>query len=146
MDFTGLQIHFLLRILQEQPHVSFQNVKSIGDIGVGVPGHLLRRRELQLHDAKAGARCMLNATLDLVEMTGVPDCLPLFHIGLRRISLPSAHFPKFVLHRGAYFHELRKVMGTSKHIDSSAAFLFEVPGSNSALVVQQLQIGGTRLV
>src|SRR5262249_9438987 len=27
-------------------------------------------------------------------------------------------------------HELRKVMGTSKHIDSSAAFLFEVPGSN----------------
>jgi len=27
---------------------------------------------------------------------------------------PSAHFPKFVLHRRTPFHELRKVMGTSK--------------------------------
>jgi hypothetical protein len=35
-------------------------------------------------------------------------------------------------------------MGTGKLIDSSAAFLFEVPGSNSPLVVQELQIGGTR--
>jgi hypothetical protein len=35
-------------------------------------------------------------------------------------------------------------MGTSKIIDSSAAFLFEVPGSNSPLVVQELQIGGAR--
>jgi hypothetical protein len=35
-------------------------------------------------------------------------------------------------------------MGTGKLIDSSAAFLFEVPGSNSRLVVQELQIGGTR--
>jgi hypothetical protein len=34
-------------------------------------------------------------------------------------------------------------MGTSKLIDSSAAFLFEVPESNSPLVVQELQIGGT---
>jgi len=34
-------------------------------------------------------------------------------------------------------------VGTSKHIDSSAAFLFEVPGSNSPLVLQELQIGGT---
>ena len=55
----------------------------------------------------------------------------------------SAHFPKFVLYRSTHFHELRKVMGTSKYIDTSAAFLFEVPGSNSLLVVQELQIGGT---
>jgi hypothetical protein len=34
-------------------------------------------------------------------------------------------------------------MGTSKLIDSSAAFLFEVPEQNSPLVVQGLQIGGT---
>jgi hypothetical protein len=34
-------------------------------------------------------------------------------------------------------------VGTSKDIDSSAAFLFEVPGSNSPLMVQELQIGGT---
>src|SRR6266481_10135032 len=72
MDFAGLQIHFLFRVLQEQPHVAFQNVKSIGDIGVTVPRHLLRRRELQLHNAKAGARGMLNATLHLAKMTGVP--------------------------------------------------------------------------
>jgi hypothetical protein len=33
-------------------------------------------------------------------------------------------------------------MGTSKLIDPSAAFLFEVPGSNPPLEVQELQIGG----
>src|SRR5579872_2715809 len=58
----------------------------------------------------------------------------------------STHFPKFVLHRSTHFHELRKVMDTSKPIDSSAAFLFEVPGSNSPLVVQELQMGGTSMV
>jgi sulfur-oxidizing protein SoxX len=35
-------------------------------------------------------------------------------------------------------------MGTSKLIDSSAASLFDVPGSNSPLVVQERQISGTR--
>ena len=59
------------------------------------------------------------------------------------VSSAGAHFPKFVLHRSTRFHELRKVMGTSKTIDSSATFLFEVHGSNSPLVVQELQIGGT---
>jgi hypothetical protein len=34
-------------------------------------------------------------------------------------------------------------MGTSKLIDSRAAFLFEASESNSPLVVQELQIGGT---
>jgi hypothetical protein len=28
--------------------------------------------------------------------------------------MTSAHFPKFVLHCRDHFHELRKVMGTSK--------------------------------
>ena len=60
-----------------------------------------------------------------------------------RIELASAHFPKFALYRSLRFHELRKVKGTRKPIDYSAAFLFEVPGSNSPLVVQELQIGGT---
>jgi CBS domain-containing protein len=50
------QIHFLLRILQEHPHVPFQNVKSIGGIGVAVPRHLLRRRELQLQNANLQTR------------------------------------------------------------------------------------------
>src|SRR5579864_2311726 len=35
-------------------------------------------------------------------------------------------FPKFVLRLSTAFHELRKGMGTTKLIDSSAAFLFEV--------------------
>jgi hypothetical protein len=35
-------------------------------------------------------------------------------------------------------------MGTSKSFGPSAAIIFEVPGSNSPLVVQELQIGGTR--
>jgi hypothetical protein len=34
-------------------------------------------------------------------------------------------------------------MGISKPFDPGAAFLFEVPGSNSPLVAQELQIGGT---
>jgi hypothetical protein len=33
----------------------------------------------------------------------------------------SAHFPKFVIRRSARLHELQKVMGTSKLIDSSTA-------------------------
>ncbi len=73
IDFAGLQIHFLFRILQEQPHVSFQNVKSIGGIGVAAPRHLLRRRELQFQNTKAGALCMKNATLRLIKMTDIPE-------------------------------------------------------------------------
>jgi hypothetical protein len=34
-------------------------------------------------------------------------------------------------------------MGTSKLIDSSAAFPFQVPGENLPLVLQELQMGGT---
>jgi hypothetical protein len=34
-------------------------------------------------------------------------------------------------------------MGTSKLIDSSAAFPFEVPDRSLPLVVQELQMGGT---
>jgi hypothetical protein len=35
-------------------------------------------------------------------------------------------------------------MGYSQAYDSSAALLFDVPGSNLPLVVQERQIGGTR--
>src|SRR5215831_6377781 len=82
IDLTGLQIHFLLRFPQEQPHVSFQDVKSVGYMGVAMPRYLLHRRKLQLQNAKARARGMLNATLRVIKMTGVPDRLPLFHVGL----------------------------------------------------------------
>jgi hypothetical protein len=60
-----------------------------------------------------------------------------------QIGGTSAHFPKFALQLSKHFRELRKVMSTSKFIDSSAAFLFEVPEQNSPLVVRELQIGGT---
>src|SRR6516164_10826775 len=76
---------------------------------------------------------------------------PLHQIGIR-----SVRFNPMCQHwcplsevrdtRSIHLHELRKAMGTSKLIDSIAAFLFEVPGSNSPLVVQELQIGGTRVV
>jgi hypothetical protein len=63
---------------------------------------------------------------------------------LRKYCRPGAYFPKFVRHLEPHtVHELRKVMGYSQIYDSSAAFLFEVPGSNSPLAVQELQIGGT---
>jgi hypothetical protein len=51
-----------------------------------------------------------------------------------------------MLHLSTHIHELRKVMGTNKPIGSSAAFLFDVPGSNSPHVVQERQIGGTGVV
>src|SRR5579872_3008663 len=41
------------------------------------------------------------------------------------------------------FHELRKVMGYSQTHDSSAASLFDVPGSYVPHVMQEPQIGGT---
>ena len=55
-----------------------------------------------------------------------------------------AHLRKFALHRGTHFHEFRRVMDTGGPFDSSAAFLFEGPGSYSPFVEQQFQIGGTR--
>src|SRR6185503_14244733 len=55
----------------------------------------------------------------------------------------SAHFPKFALHPGAHFHEIREVMGTSKFIALSTAFPLQVPEPNSPPVVRQLQIDGT---
>ena len=55
----------------------------------------------------------------------------------------GAHFPKFALRLNATFHELRKVMGTGKLNDSSAASLFEIPESSSPRVVRELQIGST---
>jgi hypothetical protein len=35
-------------------------------------------------------------------------------------------------------------MGTSKLVNASAAFLFEIPETNLPFAVQELQIGGTR--
>jgi len=86
VDLAGFEAYLLLWILHEKPELAVQNVKCIGCIGVTVPRHLLRRRELQLHDAKAGALGMQNAAFHLVEMAGVPDRLPSAHIGLPQMT------------------------------------------------------------
>ena len=70
--------------------MAFQNVKSIGDIGVGVPRHFLLCRELQLRNAKAGALGVVGTTLDFVEVTGVLHWLRLVHAGLLRVIRPIA--------------------------------------------------------
>jgi len=58
--------------------------------------------------------------------------------------MTSAHFPKFVLHLRTHLSRTSESYGHWQIYNSSAAFLFEVPESNSPLVVQELQIGGTR--
>src|SRR5690348_16748215 len=90
IDVTGLQPQFLLRVLQKQSHLAFEHVERVGDIGMGVPRHLLGRRELQLRDAKAGAGGMHRAALDVIEVTGVLDWLALLHVGLPGSSAPIA--------------------------------------------------------
>jgi hypothetical protein len=56
---------------------------------VGVPRHLLGCGELQLRNAKAGARGVLGAALDFVKLTGILDWLRLVHDGLPRIIRPD---------------------------------------------------------
>ena len=62
-------------------------------------------------------------TARFAENRGVIAAIPRLVDDSHEIATqPSAHFPKFVLYRGTHFHELRKIMGTGKPIDSSAAF------------------------
>src|SRR6516165_12627268 len=56
----------------------------------------------------------------------------------------SAHFPKFVLRLSTHLSRTSESYGHQQIYDSGAAFLFEVPEQDSPLVVQELQIGGTR--
>src|SRR3984957_1918181 len=56
-------------------------------------------------------------------------------------SSTSAHFPKFVLHLSAHLSRTSESHGHQQTYIFSTAFLFEVPGSNLPLVVQELQIG-----
>ncbi len=46
-----------------------------------------------------------------------------------QIGGTSAHFPKFVIHLGNAFYELRKAMGTSKYMNSSVVYRFDIPMS-----------------
>ena len=72
---AGLQADLFLGVLQEEPHLAFQHVERVGDVGVEMPRHGLRRRELQLADAEAGTLGVAGAALDLVEVAGVLDGL-----------------------------------------------------------------------
>src|SRR6267378_1337917 len=74
--------HLLLGLLQEDAQLAFEHVEGVGDLVVVVPGHLLRRRQLQLGDAESRPRRVLGAPLDLVEVARVLDR---FH----RASLPD---------------------------------------------------------
>jgi hypothetical protein len=60
-----------------------------------------------------------------------------------QIGGTSADFPKFVLHLSAHLSRTSESHGHQQIHDSSAAFRFEVPGSNVPLAPQELQIGGT---
>src|SRR5206468_12559191 len=53
------------------PQLNGKIVERVTDVGVVVPGHLLRRRDLQLVDAEAGALGVPHPPLDLVEVACV---------------------------------------------------------------------------
>jgi hypothetical protein len=55
----------------ERPEVSRKDVERILDMTVVMPGHLLRRRELELGDAEAGPLGMVRPALDGLEMASV---------------------------------------------------------------------------
>src|ERR1700690_167056 len=56
----------------------------------------------------------------------------------------SAHFPKFVFHPSTHRSRTSESHGHQQADKPSAAFPFEVPERNLPLVVQELQMGGTR--
>src|SRR5579872_2168097 len=62
----------------------------------------------------------------------------------RRLAMPGARFPKFVLHRSTHLSRTSERHGHQQTFNSSAPPRFEVPGSGLQLAVQELQIGGTR--
>src|SRR2546427_7272422 len=72
-SLSGRKAHFLLGLLQEDAQLAREHVERIGDVVVVVPGHLLRRRELELGDAESRARGVLGAPLYFVEMACVLD-------------------------------------------------------------------------
>src|SRR6185503_3531534 len=94
--FARLQAHFLLRVLQEDAQIAFQHVERVLHVVVKMPGHFLRPGEPQLLDAETGARGVLRAVLDFVEMAGVLDC---FHGDLRiqilRSVIPAARRARY---------------------------------------------------
>src|SRR5690348_13304236 len=81
----------------------------------GVP-RLTRRTPIRRAVASAEGPALLVGTAPVMSGWIRPSHHPCQADG----GFASAHFPKFVLHRGAYFHELRKVMGTRAPIPKFA--------------------------
>src|SRR5882762_1795706 len=73
--FTRPQPHVLLRLAQEDPQLALEHVEGVLDVGVEVPRHLLRGRDLQLVDAEARPLGVPRATFHLVESARVLDAL-----------------------------------------------------------------------
>ena len=63
--FARAEPHFFLRLLHEQAKLPRQNVECIADMAVAMPGHGLRRRELQLADPEPGALQVIGPMLHL---------------------------------------------------------------------------------
>ena len=61
----------LVRFLQEDAQPPLEHIERVLDVGVGVPGNLLLRRDLQLVDAEPGPLGVEAPALDFVQMTRV---------------------------------------------------------------------------
>src|SRR5882672_8742920 len=75
IGLPGAEPHLLLGFAQEEPEVSREDVERILDMAVAMPGHLVRRRELEFGDAEAGPLGMLRPAFDGIEMAGVLERL-----------------------------------------------------------------------
>jgi len=79
---AGTEPHLLLRLAQEQPETSLQDIERILDVAVAMPGHGLGWRDLEFGDPETRPLGMSGPPLDRVDMTGV---LQRFHACLSRI-------------------------------------------------------------
>src|SRR5438876_7153198 len=68
---TGTKQHFLLRLTKEQPQLSFNDVKSVLDVAVAMPGHGLSGRDLKFRDAEAGTFGVISPPLYFIKMAGI---------------------------------------------------------------------------
>jgi hypothetical protein len=78
IGIPGPKPHLLLGVAQKNSDAPLENVERILDVAVVVPGYLLRRRNLEFVDAKAGPLGVMNSALDFIEAACVRNRLHLF--------------------------------------------------------------------
>jgi hypothetical protein len=71
IGFAWREAHLLLGVAQEDPEESLQNVKSVLDVRVAVPGYLLRGADRVLGDPKPRTRGVIHLSLYVKEMAWV---------------------------------------------------------------------------